>query len=137
MGVYGLRVKGDAMCQTCERYNSGKILMENDTCFAYQLDTDAPRATIGVAPKRHIGSFFEMSYRENDETFQLARNSKRWLDKQVSPDGYNTGYNIGKWGGQPKETDSQHATLYVIPRFAGDVPATDVVGGILNILKGE
>ena len=61
----------------------------------------------------------------------LIKNCKKYLDKQLSPDGYNIGFNCGRWAGQ--EVD--HCAAHLIPRYAGDVPATELKGGVQNFKK--
>lgn len=59
----------------------------------------------------------------------LAGQAQRMLANRYAPAGFTVGLNIGAAAGQRMP----HASLHVIPRYAGDVrhPA----GGIRNILK--
>lgn len=105
--------------------------MENDTCFA-MYEENNKRGDILVVSKEHCNNFFEMSYKTNEEMFQLARNCKKLLDKRISPDGYNVGFNIGIWAGA---SECEHSIMHIIPRYAGDIEPEKVRYGIKNITK--
>ncbi len=53
-----------------------------------------------IIPKRHIGSFFDLSSAELSDLFALLNNAKTNLDRDLSPDGYNVGINDGPVAGQ-------------------------------------
>jgi diadenosine tetraphosphate (Ap4A) HIT family hydrolase len=81
-----------------------------------------------VIPKRHIGSFFELEPEERDSLFSLLEESKRRLDKEFQPDGYNIGINDGQSAGQTVP----HLHIHLIPRYSGD--QEDPRGGIRWII---
>jgi diadenosine tetraphosphate (Ap4A) HIT family hydrolase len=81
-----------------------------------------------VIPKRHIGSFFELEPEERDSLFSLLEESKRRLDKEFQPDGYNIGINDGPSAGQTVP----HLHIHLIPRYSGD--QEDSRGGIRWII---
>jgi diadenosine tetraphosphate (Ap4A) HIT family hydrolase len=81
-----------------------------------------------VIPKRHIGSFFELEPEERDSLFSLLEESKRGLDKEFKPDGYNIGINDGPSAGQTVP----HLHIHLIPRYSGD--QADPRGGIRWII---
>ena len=63
-------------------------------------------------------------------TFRLLLRVKVWMDAELSPDGYNVGWNCGRVGGQ----EVFHAHLHVIPRFRQEPLAGQ---GIRSHLKSE
>ncbi|WP_305906316.1 HIT family protein (plasmid) [Methylomarinum sp. Ch1-1] len=69
-----------------------------------------------VIPHRHIGSFFELEPDERDSLFLLLEESKRGLDKEFQPDGYNIGINDGPSAGQTVP----HLHIHLIPRYKYD-----------------
>lgn len=81
-----------------------------------------------VIPQRHIGSFFDLKPEERDSLFLLLEESKRGLDKEFQPDGYNIGINDGPLAGQTVA----HVHIHLIPRYSGD--QEDPRGGIRWII---
>lgn len=105
--------------------------MENETCFAIRDEYPVNAGHTLVLPKEHKQTFFDLSYKENEDMNQLLRNLKAMYDTQIKPDGYNIGFNVGAWAGQT----IPHCHAHLIPRFAGDVPITELKGGIRNFKK--
>lgn len=81
-----------------------------------------------VIPQRHIGSFFELQPQERDALLSLLEESKRRLDEEFQPDGYNIGINDGPSAGQTVP----HLHIHLIPRYSGD--QEDPRGGIRWII---
>ena len=81
-----------------------------------------------VIPKRHVGSFFELTSEEQKEMFELLKQSKEELDKEFQPDAYNIGINDGAAAGQTVP----HVHMHLIPRFKGD--RSDPRGGVRWII---
>lgn len=81
-----------------------------------------------VIPLRHIGSFFELESDERDSLLVLLDESKRRLDKEFQPDGYNIGINDGPSAGQTVP----HLHIHIIPRYCGD--QNDPRGGVRWII---
>jgi len=77
-----------------------------------------------VIPKRHIGSFFELTDDERTQMFQAIQQAKDVLDEELKPDGYNIGINDGEAAGQTV----MHLHVHLIPRFKGDIG--DPRGGV-------
>lgn len=116
-------------CSICDVYiNRIDIVMENETCFAIRDKNPVNYGHMLIIPKAHRDTFFDLTYQEYKDMNMLLKNCKSYLDSELHPDGYNIGFNIGAWAGQ---TES-HCCAELIPRFAGDVPATELSGGIRN-----
>ena len=106
------------MCEYCEMSkNKEKIIMENEGCYAI-YDENSKNGDILVVTKEHTSNYFEMSYRVNEEMFQLSRNCKKLLDKRVSPDGYIVSQRVGECVGQRED---EHAMMIITPRYSGDL----------------
>ena len=84
-----------------------------------------------VIPRRHIGSFFELSDAERTCMVELLAQAKAELDLSFQPDGFNIGINDGAAAGQTV----QHLHLHLIPRYLGDVP--DPRGGVRWVMPGK
>jgi len=77
-----------------------------------------------IIPRRHVGSFFEISERERSALLSLMEDAKHALDKAYTPDGYNIGINDGTAAGQTVP----HLHIHLIPRYSGD--QQDPRGGV-------
>lgn len=120
------------MCVFCEKYAEGKeVVMENETCFAIRDTYPVNFGHMLVLPKACKETYFDLSYKEHEDMNMLIKNCKTYLDAMLSPDGYNIGFNCGAWAGQ----SINHAHAHVIPRYAGDVSATELKGGIRKFKK--
>jgi diadenosine tetraphosphate (Ap4A) HIT family hydrolase len=81
-----------------------------------------------IIPRRHMGSFFDLSEAERNSLLSLLEDAKRRLDKEFRPDGYNIGINDGSAAGQTVP----HLHIHLIPRFHGD--REDPRGGVRWII---
>lgn len=81
-----------------------------------------------IIPKRHVGSFFEITQEERLSMFELLDKAKEVLEKIHTPDGFNIGINDGPAAGQT----IPHLHLHLIPRYAGDIE--DARGGVRWII---
>jgi diadenosine tetraphosphate (Ap4A) HIT family hydrolase len=77
-----------------------------------------------VIPRRHVGSFFDLTSNERTEMLTLLDQAKMDLDKEFNPDGYNIGINDGAAAGQTVP----HLHIHLIPRYEGD--QSDPRGGV-------
>ncbi len=84
-----------------------------------------------VIPRRHIGSFFELSDAERTCMVELLAQAKAELDLSFQPDGFNIGINDGAAAGQTVP----HLHLHLIPRYRGDAP--DPRGGVRWVLPAK
>ena len=81
-----------------------------------------------IIPKRHVGSFFEISQEERDALLGLLDQAKKVIAKELSPDSFNIGINDGPAAGQTVP----HLHIHLIPRFKGD--QEDPRGGVRWII---
>jgi ATP adenylyltransferase len=79
-----------------------------------------------VAPYRHVAELDELDDEELLELMQLARRAIGALRAGMSPDGFNTGLNLGKVAGAGIV---EHLHLHVVPRWQGDVNFMPLVAG--------
>jgi diadenosine tetraphosphate (Ap4A) HIT family hydrolase len=120
--------KTDSTCPLCRRLADGEALEQNDLAAAladgYPLN---PGHTL-IVPTRHQADYFALSPAEQAALWELAAAVRERLDRDVHPDGYNLGLNVGRDAGQTVF----HVHLHLIPRFHGDVP--DPRGGVRWII---
>jgi diadenosine tetraphosphate (Ap4A) HIT family hydrolase len=81
-----------------------------------------------VIPKRHVGSFFEITAEERTAMFALLDKAASGLKDKLAPAGYNIGINDGAAAGQTVP----HLHIHLIPRFPNDV--ADPRGGVRWII---
>ena len=81
-----------------------------------------------VIPKRHVGSFFDLTEGERDALFALVRSAKTQIDAEYRPSAYNIGINDGAAAGQTVP----HLHIHLIPRYDGD--RHDPRGGVRWII---
>ena len=120
------------MCVFCDIYKDGtRVVMENDTCFAIRDEYPVNHGHMLIVPKECKETYFDLSYKELEDMNMLIKNCKASLDSTLVPDGYNIGFNCGAWSGQ----SIPHCHAHLIPRYAGDVSATELRGGIRKFKK--
>jgi ATP adenylyltransferase len=70
-----------------------------------------------VVPKRHCPDLEQLNDQELQDLFYSLRASTRILKKELRPDGFNIGMNIGKVGGAGVD---EHIHFHIVPRWIGD-----------------
>jgi len=84
-----------------------------------------------IIPKRHIGSFFDISPDEREDLMSLVSTAKAELAAEFKPDGFNIGINDGPVAGQTVP----HLHIHLIPRYKGDMG--DPRGGVRWIIPDK
>ncbi|WP_295002492.1 HIT family protein [uncultured Dechloromonas sp.] len=101
-----------------------RIVEENDhAVWIYDGFPVSPGHCL-IIPKRHVGSFFEVSAEERIAMLALLDKAKVVIEEKYQPDAFNIGINDGAAAGQTVP----HLHLHLIPRYEGDVP--DARGGV-------
>ena len=89
---------------------------ENTTMMGVRSNNLKHNTLIGsyvIIPKSQVGTPFELSDDEWNDTKDMMRKIKEYLDNKYHPDGYNIGWNVGQVAGQ----EIAHAHLHIIPRY--------------------
>ena len=81
-----------------------------------------------IIPKRHVGSFFDLTADERGELLALVTSAKTQIDADHRPSAYNIGINDGPAAGQTVP----HLHIHLIPRYDGD--RDDPRGGVRWII---
>lgn len=84
-----------------------------------------------VIPRRHVGSFFEISAEERASLLRLLDEAQGALAAEFNPDGWNIGINDGPAAGQTVP----HLHIHLIPRYRGD--SEDPRGGVRWVVPGK
>ncbi|GLT24258.1 HIT family protein [Zoogloea oryzae] len=120
----------DASCPFCH-LPSGRIVLSGAEAFVVRDGYPVSAGHSLVIPRRHIGSFFDLTAAERDCMFELLAQAKAELYETCRPDGFNIGINDGAVAGQTVP----HLHLHLIPRYAGD--ADDPRGGVRWVLPAK
>ncbi len=119
-----------ASCPFCALPAERILLLADEALVIRDAFPVSPGHTL-VIPRRHIGSFFELTDAERACMVELLAKAKAELDLSFQPDGFNIGINDGAAAGQTVP----HLHLHLIPRYRGDAP--DPRGGVRWVLPGK
>jgi len=108
-----------------------RVIEENATAMVIRDGYPVSPGHTLLIPKRHTGSFFDLSEQERSDLLSLLDYAKRALDEELHPQGYNIGINDGAAAGQTVP----HVHLHLIPRFEGDLP--DPRGGVRWVIPDK
>ena len=70
-----------------------------------------------VAPRRHLGGLSDLNPEEMGDILGLVSRSVEILGREMSPDGFNVGLNLGEDAGAGLE---DHLHFHIVPRWRGD-----------------
>ena len=110
---------------------SARVIDENTTAMVIRDGYPVSPGHTLLIPKRHTGSFFDLSEQERADLLALLDRAKRVLDAELQPQGYNIGINDGAATGQTVP----HLHVHLIPRFEGDLP--DPRGGVRWVIPAK
>jgi diadenosine tetraphosphate (Ap4A) HIT family hydrolase len=108
-----------------------RIIDSNDLALVIRDGYPVSPGHALVIPKRHIGSWFEITPEEQSAMLDLLGRAKAVLEEEFKPDGYNIGINDGPTAGQTVP----HLHMHLIPRYKGDLE--DPRGGVRWIIPGK
>ena len=116
-------------CPFCYPSPRRQLLTETPHSYAILDGYPISKGHALIMPKAHVASFFDLPPAQQHDCWQVAGDVQRRLASRYAPAGFTVGLNIGAVAGQRWE----HASIHVIPRYAGDV--ANPSGGIRNILR--
>lgn len=119
-----------ASCPFCALPAERILILADEALVIRDAFPVSPGHTL-VIPRRHIGSFFELTDAERACMVELLAQAKAELDLSFQPDGFNIGINDGAAAGQTVP----HLHLHLIPRYRGDAP--DPRGGVRWVLPAK
>ena len=117
-------------CPFCQLEAACIVFSDDVTLVIRDAFPVSPGHTL-IIPRRHVGSFFELTAPERASMFELLTQAKVELDETLQPDGFNIGINDGAAAGQTVP----HLHLHLIPRYRGDAP--DPRGGVRWVLPDK
>jgi len=116
-----------ADCPFCEIINSrshSRIEIQNEHAVVIRDGFPITQGHTLIIPKRHVGSFFDITAQEHRAMFALLDQEKQNLDKRYQAPAYNIGINDGPAAGQTVP----HLHMHLIPRY--HEPDKDPRGGV-------
>ena len=121
----------DSKCVFCTNC-AGRIIAENELCFAIRDGFPVTDLHTLIIPKRHVADYFDLYQPELNAIHELLLQQKASImqnDKTVS--GFNVGINAGKSAGQTVF----HVHIHLIPRRDGDVE--EPRGGVRGVFPNK
>ena len=115
-------------CNDCR----GRIIAENELCFAIRDGFPVTDLHTLIIPKRHVVDYFDLYQPELNAIHSLLSNQKESIimkDKTVT--GFNVGINAGASAGQTVF----HVHVHLIPRREGDVE--EPRGGVRGVIPSK
>lgn len=98
------------------RKRKDRVLLENDSFFAYLDDSPVTAGHCIIIPKQPVKSFFELSGKQSETLYDTIKDVRDELSIQYKPDGYNVVVNEGEVAGKVVNT----LVIHVIPRYKND-----------------
>ena len=114
-------------CPFCEITNNDvaqRIITQNELAFVMRDGYPITEGHTLIILKRHIPSFFEITYKERRALLGLLDRAQKEINQEFNPDAYNIGINDGLAAGQTVS----HLHIHLVPRYEGDVK--DPRGGL-------
>lgn len=108
-----------------------QIIADNELAFCIRDGFPVTDGHTLIIPKRHVGSFFEITIEERQALFELLDQAKIQCDAEFSPASYNIGINDGAAAGQTVP----HLHIHLIPRY--DDQEIDPRGGVRCVVPDK
>jgi ATP adenylyltransferase len=80
-----------------------------------------------VAPTRHLATLDQLTKSEMGDLLLTVEQSVGILKKEMNPDGFNVGLNLGRVAGAGVE---EHLHFHIVPRWFGDTNALTVFADV-------
>jgi diadenosine tetraphosphate (Ap4A) HIT family hydrolase len=118
----------NSLCPFCNPEGDRVLLLETQTCFALYDKFPVSKGHSLIIPRRHCGDYFQLSFSEQTDCWNLLNQVKEILQDKFNPDGFNIGINISEAAGQT----IPHVHIHIIPRYTGDVK--EPRGGVRGVI---
>ena len=101
------------------------ILYRGDTAFIIMNLYPYNTGHVMVTPYRHVGELELLEGAEIKELMDLTTLAIKAIKREMSPQGFNLGINLGKAAGAGFD---EHVHMHIVPRWQGDTNFMPVVG---------
>ena len=103
------------------------IVYRGKTCFVIMNNYPYNPGHVMISPYRHVGEIEKLEEGELLEMMVLAQKTVEVIKREMSPDGFNLGINLGKVAGAGIE---DHIHLHIVPRWNGDTNFMPVIADV-------
>ena len=103
-------------------------LFENSVGFVIFDSFPVNKGHCLIVPHRIYSDYFDSTSEEIEGFNELIFKTKKYLDNEFHPNGFNIGINCGESAGQTV----MHMHIHLIPRYQGDVE--DPTGGVRGVI---
>lgn len=121
----------DDGCVFCN-LGAGRIVAENELCFAIRDGYPVTEGHTLVIPKRHVADYFDLYQPERNAIEQMLHEQRERL---LSDDPTITGFNVGANAGASAGQTVFHVHMHLIPRRDGDVD--NPRGGVRGVIAAR
>jgi len=102
------------------------VIVRGKTCFALLNRYPYTGGHLLIVPYKQAADLNELADEELLELIKLTRQCQNALARQMRPDGFNIGINLGKVAGAGIV---EHVHLHIVPRWNGDTNFMPVIAG--------
>ena len=118
-------------CIFCE-LSAGRIISENELCFAIRDAFPVTEHHTLVIPKRHVADYFDLHQPERNAIEAMLHEQRQSI---LNQDNMVTGFNVGINAGASAGQTVFHVHVHLIPRRDGDV--ADPRGGVRGVIPSK
>jgi len=121
--------EGCILCEKPEEDNDEEncILYRGEKNFVILNRYPYSPGHLMVSPYRHTDSLEKLTEEERNEHFAIVSRCIEVLRKEINPDGFNLGINLGKVAGAGID---DHVHTHIVPRFQGDTNFMTVISDV-------
>ena len=125
-------------CVFCEIYKKGKgrefgVIAEDEYTYVVLNNYPYNPGHVMVIPKEHIGSPTELNEEMLVSHSRLKVRALKALETAFSPQGFNTGLNLGKGSGG---SINEHMHTHIVPRWEGDTIFMPILSDTKIVVEG-
>ncbi len=124
--ILDTKEEGCIFCQALDDKDE-LTLYKGSSCMVVMNKFPYINGHLLVAPRRHLSRLDELDQAEMGKLLKLVEQSVGILKKEMIPDGFNVGLNLGKVAGAGVE---EHLHFHIVPRWFGDTNALTVFADV-------
>ena len=112
-----------AIRENDERVTSLKIYQDDILFVSLNLYPYNP-GHLMVVPNKHVENFEDLTREERNHLFNVILATQQLLRDELTPTGFNVGYNQGEFSG----ASIKHIHAHVVPRYPSELGFMDIIG---------